>query len=380
MKYPLDNPHHLPAAVVAAQLETDPAKGLSASEAAHRLRQFGENVIETKRRKPWYLILLAQFVSPLAWVLAVAGGLGFAFGEWMEGIAIIIVLLFNAGIGFWMEWQANRSMDALRKLAQTSGKVYRDGSLKKVNAAEIVPGDLVFLEAGDMPPADGRILEQTNLETKEAALTGESTPVKKQTDPLQGEVGVADRSNMVFKGTVVTAGNAKAIITATAAKTELGNIAQLTGEAEKEATPLEKRLNVLSRKLLWLTLVLTALIFAAGVWQGRELMVMIKTAIALAVAAIPEGLPIVATIALARGMLRLAKHSVIVKKLSAVETLGSTQVIFTDKTGTLTENELSVDTVVFEFGKASFEQAESKADDSKNDRSSSERRGFETPQ
>ena len=355
MKYPLPQAYHLPVSAVADFLVTDVERGLTEAEAAKRLAQFGENILETKRQIPWWQILLLQFISPLAWVLGIAGGLAFFFGEWLEGVAILLVLLINALIGFGMELQANRSMNALRQLSKTNAHVIRDGALRQIKAAGLVPGDMVVLEAGDVVPADGRIIVGRNLEAREAALTGESAPVEKEDKSAHPKAVLGDRRCMVYKGTIISKGNAKVLITATGKLTELGRIAKMAGEATKESTPLEKKLARLSRKLLWLTLALTLLILLIGILEGRELYLMIKTAIPLAVAAIPEGLPIVATIALARGMLRLAQRQVIVKKLSAVETLGETQIIFTDKTGTLTENRLSVDTLVFDFGKDSLQ-------------------------
>ncbi len=335
---------------VCRQLDVNPETGLSKQEAQNRLALFGKNELEIVRGKSFWRILFEQFINPLAWVLLIAAALAFWFGETLEGIAIMVVIVINALIGLYMEWQANRSMEALRRLAENRTNVIRHGSLKRINAAQLVPGDIVSLEAGDMVPADCRVLSQTNLGIKEAALTGESTQVKKQIEALEGEVVLAERSNLIFKGTIVSRGNVKAVVIATGRATQLGTIAQLASSARQESTPLDKKLNKLSHRLILLTIVLSAIIFMIGLLQEREIYMMIKTAIALAIATIPEGLPIVATIALARGMLRLARHNVIVKKLSAVETLGETEVIFTDKTGTLTENKLSVDTLVFEFG------------------------------
>ena len=346
---PITDAYRLSVEETCSQLQTDITTGLKDQEASDRLTIFGENRLEEGRKKGFFKILIEQFLSPLAWVLMVAAGLAFTFQEWLEGTAIVIVIFINAFIGLYMEWQANKSMEALRRLAQTKTNAFRNGKLKRLNTAKLVPGDIIFLEAGDVVPADCRIFEEVNLGIKEAALTGESHQVSKQTDALTGDVVLAERSNLIFKGTIVSRGNTKAIVTATGKRTELGNIAQMTEEAEKKITPLDKKLNKLSQKLILLTLVLAAIIFLIGLLQNRETYLMVKTAIALAIATIPEGLPIVATIALARGMLRLAKHQVIVKKLGAVETLGETQVIFTDKTGTLTENKLSVDYLVFEF-------------------------------
>lgn len=352
MPLTIENAWQLSVEEVSERLQTNLQKGLSEEEADKRLKEYGPNTIETKKRQSLLSLFLHQFVSPLVWVLGIAAALAFIFGEWLEAFAILAVILINALIGFFMEWQATRSMEALRKMAQIHANVIRDGNLFRIKSSELVPGDLLFLDAGDVVPADGRVIEQSNLKLKEAALTGESTSVRKQTFALPEEVSLADRNNLLFKGTTVAAGNGKTIVTATGKSTELGKISHLTEKAIKSATPLEKKLNVLSQKLLWLTLVLTLVIFAIGIVQGRAVYLMMKTAIALGIAAIPEGLPIIATIALARGMLRLARHKVVVKKLSAVETLGETEVIFTDKTGTLTENSLSTDTLVFEFGQA----------------------------
>jgi Ca2+-transporting ATPase len=332
------------------QLQTDPEKGLTSAEANRRLQSYGPNILELKKPTPLILLFLRQFFSSLMGVLAIASALAFFFQEWLEGIAILVVILINALIGFFMELQAVRSMEALRKLTQSYSNVIRNGTLQSVETADLVPGDLIYLEAGSLVPADARIVEETNLGVKEAALTGESTQVSKGVEALEGEIGLPDRTNMLFKGTIITRGNAKAVVTATGKKTELGHITHLAQEAVKSATPLEKKLGRLSQKLIWLTLALTIAILVIGVLQGKDVYLMIKTAIALGIASIPEGLPIVATIALARGMLRLADHQVVVKKLSAVETLGETGVIFTDKTGTLTENKLSVDVLLFDFG------------------------------
>lgn len=335
---------------VCEQLRVNPNRGLDKKEVQSRLLLFGKNEFEIDEGKSFFRILLDQFINPLAWVLLIAAALAFSFNEILEGVAVLVVIFINALIGFYMEWQASRSMAALRRLSETKANAFRNGALARINAAQLVPGDIVSLEAGDMVPADCRILLQTNLGIKEAALTGESTQVKKQTEALKGEVVLAERSNMLFKGTIVSRGNVRAVVVATGRATQLGTIAQLASSAQQVSTPLDQKLNKLSQRLILLTILLSAIIFFIGILQNRDIYLMAKTAIALAIATIPEGLPIVATIALARGMLRLARYQVIVKKLSAVETLGETQVIFTDKTGTLTENKLSVDTLVFEFG------------------------------
>lgn len=335
---------------IIASYNTHFSNGLNKEEADRRLKIYGPNVLEQKKAKSVWQILIEQFVSPIIWLLIVAGIIAFIFGQIPEGVAIFIVIVVNALIGFFMEWQALRSMDELRKMGRAKTNVIRGGRREQIDSAELVPGDLIYLEAGDLVTADARLTVQHNLAIKEAALTGESAQVSKHTEILPENTVLADRENCVFKGTVVTRGNGRAVVVATGNETELGMISALAQKAKKEATPLDKRLKALCKKLIWLTLILTFLILVIGVMSGRDWMIMIKTAIALAVAAIPEGLPVIATITLARGMIKLARKEAIVKTLEAVQTLGETNVIFTDKTGTLTENEMYLETAVFESG------------------------------
>lgn len=333
--------YSLPLERLISDLKTDPSRGLSQAEVETRRKSFGKNELQEEKQKNILLILLEQFLDPVIYMLLAAASLGFAFGEYIEAIAVLVVILITAAIGFFMEWQAIRSMEALRKMTVSHSRVLRNGKEVRVEAWELVPGDIMLLESGDVIPADARVLEHENLAVKEAALTGESVQVEKTTEVLPAEATLSERTNMIFSGTLITRGTVKALVSATGETTELGKISQMTREAKDELTPIEKKLASLSKKLIWLTLILALLIAITGYWQGRELEQMIKTAIALAVASIPEGLPIVATIALARGMLRLAKDRVIIKELRSVETLGSTGIICTDKTGTLTENEMS---------------------------------------
>lgn len=327
---------------VALRFETNLHKGLSGVEAKNRLKKNGPNSLVFEHQQFWWQLLFNQFISPLALVLLLAAGLSFVFNEVLDGIAIGLVLLINAVIGFGMEWQAHRSMQALRQLAQAYARVIREGRLQQVNIEELVTGDLLFLEAGDVVPADLRVAHQEQLMVSEAALTGESMPISKVTHALKAEAVLADRHNMLYRGSTVVSGNARGLVVATGLATELGQIVKLTGEAKKEITPLEKKLQKLSRRLIFLALIASLILVIVGVIKGQSLLLVVETAIALAIAAIPEGLPIVATIALASGMLRLARKKVIVKKLSAVETLGEVEIILTDKTGTLTENQLVV--------------------------------------
>ena len=294
-------------------------------------------------------------------LLAVAAGVSFAFGDFIEGLAIGAVIVINAAIGFVTEWRAVRSMEALRRLSRVSATVRRDGQVRSIPAEELVPGDIVVLEGGDIVAADLRLLEASKLQADESALTGESAPVGKSIEPVEADAPVSERKCMLFKGTTVTRGSGEGVVVATGMASQLGEISALVEEAKEEITPLERRLDRLAHKLVWVTLGIAALMAVSGILAGKELYLMIETAIALAVAAIPEGLPIVATMALARGMWRMARRNVLVNRLSAVETLGATGVICTDKTGTLTENRLTVVRYAFESGEV--EVAPSRKDD-----------------
>lgn len=334
--------HTIPVTKLITELGSDREKGLNSLEAANRISQYGRNTIQSDKGKHPLKIVLSQFNNLLVYLLLFAAAMSFWFQEYLDATAILLVILVNASIGFWMEMQAERSMNALKKMASVPAKVFRDGKLTEISSEEVVPGDILFVEAGDMITADARIINATQLSVNEASLTGEAMPVEKIANELSEDVPLADRTNMLHKGTFVTNGNATALVTATGMKTELGKIAHLVQGAEQSAIPLEKKLQVFSRKLIYITVALVVLIFIVGMFTHGDYLKMLETAIALAVAAIPEGLPIVATLALAQGMMKMAKHNVIVKKLSAVETLGGTTVICTDKTGTLTQNKIEV--------------------------------------
>lgn len=344
--------------------QSDPEKGLTPEEAALRLEALGRNTISEEKKKSLWLIFLSQFTNVLVYLLIVAASLSFFFKEWLDGGAILVVILINAIIGFYMEYQAERSMEALKKLSILPAKVIRNGATTEINAEELVPGDLIFLEAGDMIPADGMTFKSSQLQVDESALTGESLPVEKKEGQVDEGTTLAERTNMLYKGTFISKGNTRSIITGTGMMTELGKIASLVQSAEQAATPLEKKLEQFSKKLIIVTVVLVGVIFFVGLLNGKKILDMMGTAIALAVAAVPEGLPIVATLALAQGMLKMAKHNVIVKRLSAVETLGGTDVICTDKTGTLTQNKIEVNLIVTPT--AEFDTSNSKKGDSKN--------------
>src|SRR5690606_26532439 len=271
-----------------------------------------------------------------------AAAVSLAFGEWVDSIAIGAVLIINTLIGFFTELKARRSMETLYRVGTVQSPALRNGKVTEVSAEELVPGDIIELEGGDVITADLRLIDAANLQADESALTGESVPVAKDTHPLPKDVPLADRRNMAFKGTSITRGRGLGVVIATGMNTEIGKITQLVEEAEEERTPLERRLNDLGHRLVWVTLAIAVVVVVSGLMAGKDSLLMIKTGIALAVATIPEGLPIVATIALARGMLRMARKRALVTRLSAVETLGATNIICTDKTGTLTENRMTI--------------------------------------
>lgn len=347
IKYPIKNAHTLSAEEILHLFQTDVAAGISKTEAEKRSNQFGLNVYQTQKPKPIWLMLIQQFNSPIVYLLVFGMAVSVYFQDYIEGIAIGVVILINALIGFLMELQARNSMNALKEMDVILSKVIRDGKTQEIPSEKLTVGDVVVLEAGDVVPGDGRLVELNQLQCDESSLTGESLPTEKNIEKLPQDAALGDQHNMVFKGTSVINGNGKAVITGIAHDTELGKITSLVESSEETITPLDKKLNSLSKKLIWLTLIMTAIFAVTGIIQGKDWVSIVKTSIALAVAAFPEGLPIVATVALSYGMLHMARRNVIVKNLSSVETLGSTTVILTDKTGTLTENKIYVDTFSF---------------------------------
>ena len=324
--------------------------GLSSKEVQRRRKQYGANRLREAQSQSAVQIFVDQFKSGIVVMLLAAVGLSLLFGDLIEALAIAVVIIINGLIGFFTELKAVRSMEALQKMGNVEATVYRDGEVQTISADDLVPGDLLILDSGDVITADVRLTEASRMQVDESALTGESVPVDKQTDPISEDVPLAEQANMVFKGTAITRGSGKGVVVSTGMNTELGQISSLVQEAEEEVTPLEQRLDALGRKLIWVTIGVAALVGLSGLIGGKDFFLMIQTAIALAIAAIPEGLPIVATIALARGMRRMAKRHALINKLSAVETLGSTTVICTDKTGTLTLNQMTVTQVVLESG------------------------------
>jgi len=331
------------------RLQTDAARGLTNAEAARRLGQYGPNTLAQAQGRSALAIFVHQFKSLIVALLIAATAVAFALGENIEAVAILIVIVLNAVIGFLTEWKAERTLSALQKQTVPVAHVVREGAERQIPAAELVPGDLVVLAAGARVPADGRVAESVRLQIEEAALTGESHAVTKATDPLPDkDAALGDRLNMAFMGTTITDGRGRLLVTATGARTEMGKIGILIDEATTRATPLEQKLARLGRLLIAIVLGLCAVIVLAGWLRGNSFLYMVEVGISLAIAAVPEGLPAVATMTLAIGMQRMARMGALIRRLPAVETLGSTTVICTDKTGTLTKNEMTVSAFVLD--------------------------------
>ncbi len=335
--------HTLSPAATAAALQVDPHQGLGFSEAARRLAQYGPNRLVEKPPRPIWLKLLDQFKSLLILILILAAGVAYLVGDLKDAVVILVVVVFNALLGFYQEHRAEQSLAALKNMLALQARVRRNGIKCEAPADELVPGDIVLLEAGDRIPADGRLLACHHCEVDEAALTGESHAVGKQAEPLpEEELPLAERINLAFMNTVVTRGRAELLVTATGMQTEMGRIAGLMEAAPETPTPLQIQLDRLGKRLALIAGIVVAVIFALALYQQQPLALAALTAITLAVAAIPEGLPAVVTITLALGMRRMATRRAIVKRLAAVETLGCTTVICSDKTGTLTLNQMTV--------------------------------------
>ncbi len=336
---------------VEKELETDLKKGLNSSKVEAHEEKYGLNELQEKKKESLFKKFMTQFkdFSIIVLIIAaiVSGAVGIAEGEGItDTIIILIVVLLNAVIGVVQESKAEKSLEALKKLSEHAAKVIRDGKEQVIPARELVPGDIVILETGDYVSADLRIIEAVNLKSQESSLTGESVPVEKETAPIEGsEIGIGDRVNMLFSSSLITYGRGKAVVVETGMNTEVGKIAGMLNETEKQETPLQRRLNSLGKTLGIAALAICAVIFVIGLLQGKGVIDMFMTAVSLAVAVIPEGLVAVSTIVLAIGVQKMVKKNAIVKKLPAVETLGSSTVICSDKTGTLTQNKMTVEKV-----------------------------------
>jgi magnesium-transporting ATPase (P-type) len=338
--------YSLPTDDVSATLETDSHAGLSSTEATHRLRVAGPNTLQVRKRRSALLRFLDQFNNPLIYVLLVSGTITILLpGHKVDAAVIFAVVILNAIIGFIQEARAEAAIEALSKLVKIRSTVVRDGQSRVVEAAELVPGDLVVLQSGDRVPADLRIIRRRELQIDESMLTGESFPVSKETAALPEDTVLADRKNMAFSGTLVTFGQGTGVVTATGNATELGNISSLIESAPSLTTPLLRQIGRFSVWLSWVIVGFAIIIFAISLLRDQSFVNTFLATVAFAVAAIPEGLPAALTIILAIGVTRMAKRHAVIRKLPAVETLGSTTVICTDKTGTLTKNEMTVTTV-----------------------------------
>ena len=337
--------HGLPAHEVVLLLETDTHRGLSDTEAADRLKAFGHNTLPAVASSSWMVRVFQQFHHPLIYVLLAAGVITAGLGEIVDSSVIFGVVLVNAIVGFIQESKAEAALEGLRSMVLTDAKVVRDGRHRTVPSDELVPGDLVLLEAGDKVPADLRLVREAELSVDESALTGESAPIGKDDVVLPEPTTVADRRNMTYSGTLVTAGSGAGVVVATGAETELGEIHRLVGTADVLTTPLTAELGRFSKVLTVVILGLAAITFGVGLLRRQDAVETFTAAIALAVGAIPEGLPAAVTITLAIGVARMAKRKAVIRRLPAVETLGSTTVICADKTGTLTENQMAVQVI-----------------------------------
>jgi Ca2+-transporting ATPase len=337
-----DGWHRLKIAEALERLETDAERGLSESEAKRRLAARGPNELKAARRVSPWTILLAQLKNVLIAVLLAAVGLSAFLGDTLEAAVIAAIAILAVLLGFVQEYRAERAIEALREMTAPTATVVRGGAEREVPARDLVPGDILLLQAGNRVPADARLIAAVNLKAEESALTGESAPVEKISDPLPGDAELADRTNMVWAGTAVTYGRGRAAVATTGMDTEFGRIARMLEAVEEERTPLQRNLDRVGRMLAWAGLAVVLLVMASGLVRGQPFLEMLVFGIALAVAVVPEALPAVVTISLALGVQRMVKRHVLVRRLPAVETLGSVSVIGSDKTGTLTRDEMTV--------------------------------------
>lgn len=323
-------------------LQSDVQRGLTEEEALKRLHKNGPNQLRVKPKVPSYQIFFSQFKDFMVLILLAAVLVSLLLGEIADAVTIIIIVIVNAVFGFIQEYRAERSMEALKEMASPEARVRRDGNIIKVPARCVVPGDIMLIESGDRVAADGLLLEARELQVDEAALTGESLPVNKNPGPIPDTVSIGDRCNMVHQGTNIVAGRGIALTVATGMNTEVGKIAGMLQDVENEMTPLQKRLSHLGQLLVFACLAICVMVVAVGILRGEEIYIMFLAGVSLAVAAIPEGLPAIVTVCLALGVQRMVKRNAIIRKLPAVETLGCASVVCSDKTGTLTENKMTV--------------------------------------
>ncbi|MFH1173232.1 MAG: HAD-IC family P-type ATPase, partial [bacterium] len=333
---------------VLADLKTSPA-GLSFGEAKKRLKLYGLNKLPEEKTLSRVIIFLSQFKSPLVYILLIASGITFFLKEYTDTWVILAVVILNTMIGFFQESKANQAITKLKQMVEYKAVVIREGGSLEINVSQLVPGDIIVIESGDKIPADARLINVNNLQVVEAALTGESLPSTKKISRLSASLPIGDRENMVYLGTVADRGRGLAVVTATGAKSELGQVATLIKKTKEDQTPLQKRLARFSRLLGLIFLLISIFIFLEGLLRQKPFYEMLITSIAVAVAAIPEGLLVAVTVILALGMQAILKKNALVRRLIAAETLGSTTVICTDKTGTLTEGKMMVTEVISGF-------------------------------
>ena len=326
------------------ELNVNPETGLSSEEAAYRKKHFGPNQLAAKKKKSIFQIFLSQLNDWLIYVLFAAVVITVMMGEYVDSVIIVLVIIINAGIGVYQEVKAGKAIEALMKMSSPRALVKRDSHTKEIDSAELVPGDIVILEAGRIVPADLRLIETANLQTEESALTGESVPENKKADDVYDDpkTPLGDRENQAFMTSIVTYGRGTGVVVETGMNTEVGKIAHLIDNEESSKTPLEKRLNDLGKMLGKIAVAICAFIFMLSWFQGRDLAEMFLTAVSLAVASIPEGLAAIVAVVLSIGVTSMSKKNAIIRRLPAVETLGSVNVICSDKTGTLTMNKMTV--------------------------------------
>ncbi len=354
----MQEPYILSTEKVLKNHETSPQQGLTTSDATRLLSEYGPNELIEKGKKKAWQILLAQVKEVMILILLAAALISAALQEYIDAIVIFVIVMFNTILGFWQEFKAENAMAALKKMTVPNVRVRRDGAERQISAKELVPGDILLIEAGNIVSADARLIEVANLKVQEAALTGESESVDKDIDALlDGDLALADRKNMIYRGTVVTYGRGEAVVTGTGMQTELGKIATMLQDVEDEQTPLQRRLAKLGRSLAMAAGVLIIIVAGMSYLQGAGLKEMFMTAISMAVAAIPEGLPAVVTIALALGAQKMLKKNALIRRLPAVETLGGVTVICSDKTGTLTQNKMTVSDMVLPDRRYSLAEA-----------------------
>lgn len=337
--------HHLSAQETAERLHSDPDVGLATQEVSQRQDEFGPNQLTPKTGTSPWIRFLQQFNQPLIYILLAAGLITLLLQDWIDAGVIFVVVLINAIVGYIQEAKAEHAMEALAESIVTEAAVIREGKQQQRPADQLVPGDLVSLEAGDKVPADMRLIEAKNLQIDESALTGESVPADQNTHPLDADIQLADRSNMAFAGTIAVSGQGRGLVVAIGEANETGQISEMVEQSTNLTTPLTRKIERFSWQLLYVILGLAALTFAIGLGRGKSWIEMFQTAVALAVSGIPEELPPLVTIILAIGVSRMANRNAIIRKLPAVETLGSATVICSDKTGTLTENQMTVEQI-----------------------------------